>query len=275
MPRLSSVADAGKDIRGENQVMDQSGAVDRVFAVITGVVMAAADVDFAGADERVKAGVGIFELRRCVAWIFLGRSRDLRDDFLGALEFEIRNFGGSGVAGIVNESRKGQDVVRAAALVVKTERVSAREIGQSSIIYLKRIRGTHSGNTQPIGAPCVEFGKIGLINELIRCGRISEAAIRTGREISFENAFAICGVNDLEGLLGGNFHFAEAAKVIADHRLFRELGLVADFVDVDGGIEAKRIGFGRKRNVFSPKIFGVVLHDNLGGGGDGVLQFQI
>ena len=64
MPRLSSAATPGSESAAEHQGMNQARAVDRVFAVIARVVMAAGNINGALPHEREQLCRRAGELRR-------------------------------------------------------------------------------------------------------------------------------------------------------------------------------------------------------------------
>ena len=62
----------------------------------------------------------------------------------------------------------------------------------------------------------------------------------------------VIGIHELEGL-GGDGQFAEAAQVIADHRLRGHAGFVALLVDVDGGAVTQGVRRGGKLQAGRPE----------------------
>src|SRR5207249_9221788 len=133
--------------------MNKTGTVDRVFAVVAGIVMAAGGIKRALAHEGKKLRRGAGE-RRC-ALRSVVRVRDLR---------VVRNriprkaerrrghddAGGSSVANVASEARVGHYIIGPATLVVKAERVSAREGHANAFTDHERQGSSHARNDQTI-----------------------------------------------------------------------------------------------------------------------------
>src|SRR5690242_8433557 len=100
--------------------MDERGAIDGVFAVVTRIVVATANVHPALANERIKRGVHTQKLRGTMAWIFLRTVGHALNHLLGRLEGSSGHFGGRQMTRLVGEAGKGQGVGAAATLVIQT-----------------------------------------------------------------------------------------------------------------------------------------------------------
>src|SRR5437870_656312 len=107
--------------------MNEGSAVDRVFAVIARVVMAAMNIDRPFIHERVQASGNIFQRGRRVARVLSRIGGFLLQDTIDLLELagHIGHFGRSSVARFVGEASEGQLVRRAATLVVNSEGVGS------------------------------------------------------------------------------------------------------------------------------------------------------
>ena len=65
--QIIQIADAREHISGKNEEVNERSAIDRVFAIIAGIVVAAAQIDGSLVDEGIKTGSDILQLRRRVA----------------------------------------------------------------------------------------------------------------------------------------------------------------------------------------------------------------
>src|SRR5207247_6214818 len=119
-------ARAGKSVRREDQIMNQGRAVDRVFAVITGVVMAAGDVNGPFIYKRIELRRFVREQRRALRQIArIGSPSIVRDPVPREWKGRGRRRAGGwrGVAGTMDKTRERLRVARAPRLVINSQRV--------------------------------------------------------------------------------------------------------------------------------------------------------
>src|SRR5947199_132963 len=107
--------------------MNETGAVNGVLAIIAGVMMSAAHIDFSPAHKRIQAGLRIFKLGSGMARIVSPIRARLRQKKLCMAEIQSWNLGQIGVAGSVDKAGIGQFIPQAAPLVIYTQGVSPRQ----------------------------------------------------------------------------------------------------------------------------------------------------
>ena len=103
--------------------MNQLCGVDDILAVVSGVVMASADVNFTFAAERIES------VARTVEWgcrlLFVIFVRDRPYKVPNLLVAGLGHFCEAGVAGGVLESGKGQADLATTSLVIESQRVGS------------------------------------------------------------------------------------------------------------------------------------------------------
>src|SRR5690349_8663835 len=120
--------------------MNQTRTVNRIFAVIPGVVMTAGNIDAPLVRERIKAGRDILQtwggVTRVVRIIF----RLISEEILRVEKLRIhrRNLRGCGVAPFMRVASERNRVLRAATLVIEAKRKSSGELCGHPAIDAKR-----------------------------------------------------------------------------------------------------------------------------------------
>src|ERR1043165_1612505 len=110
--------------------MDQLRAVPGVFAVITGVMMAAGNIHRPGGHEWIELCRLVGEQRRDLPRIIgIGGDPVARDDVPGAAERRLRtgHSGWRSMAGIVDKARVRERIACATTLFIQSEFVGTRE----------------------------------------------------------------------------------------------------------------------------------------------------
>lgn len=255
---IIEVAGAGKGIGGQDEGMDEGGAVDGVLAVIACVVMTAGDVEFSLANEGEETGGDIGQGRSGMAGLVLGIGSGVSEEFGGGIVGFCGDVDGVGVTGAVSEAGEGKVVWGAAALVEQAEGVGAGESAGDVGVDLEWEGDAEAWDKETIFAGSVEIGKIGFPDGLI--GAEGEPDIGPEGELSFENGLAGFGFEELKGKgLSWERQFAEAAEIIAGHGFFGVAWDVADLVDMDDGAEAHGVGVGLELSVGGPDAAAGVL----------------
>ena len=233
---------AGNGVGGEHEHVREGGAVYGVFAVVTGVVVAAGDIDHAFVDERIELGRLAVELGRGVAGV--GGEVAVFSGNGGPRERKSarrrRHLGGRDVADVVDETGERHDVVRATALLIQPERVGAEERHRDALVDRERERGAEAGDDELVATGRGEGTEIRLEDFLVGRGRVNVADIGAEREGAGVGDGGGAGVDEGEAESGGDVEFAEIAKEGADHGFLRQAGDVALLVDVDRGTVAQR-----------------------------------
>jgi hypothetical protein len=246
---------AGQCVGGEDEVVNELGAIDGVLGIIAGVVVAARDVNGTLVDVGIELGGGIFEAGSGLGGIEAGGI--VRDSLPGVCEIGLRegNAGGCHVAGGMSKAGVRERIGSAATLVVDPEGVGAGEIHRNAIGDGERERGAEAGNDEAVNAGSIEGAEIGFIDALIGERRVGEARIGALHEPAVIHHGATGCVHEREGGEAdkADIHFAEAAEIIADHCLFRARRHVPFLVHVDGGAVAEGIGGGGEDNVRGPE----------------------
>src|SRR6476661_8003749 len=93
------------------------------------------------------------------------------------------------MAETVGETGKGQDIVRAAALMVQTERIGAGKGSERSATNFERIRGAETRKLEPIAPGLIECTEICFHHGLIRRRIIRKAFVLPRAQFAFENCF--------------------------------------------------------------------------------------
>jgi hypothetical protein len=137
--------------------------------------------------------------------------------------------------------------------MVKTQGISACEAHAYALVDAEGHRPAHAGNYQTVLAGRGETREIRLIHLLVGRRSVFVARVPSRGQRSLEDLGAGGGIHQVESRIGGNGHFAQAAGVITDHRLFGVSWQVAFLVHMDGRVESQGIGCGDKLHVGSPK----------------------
>ena len=232
--QIIQISSTGKIVRCKRQVVNQLRRIDRVFAVIPCIMVATGNINGTRAQDRVKLG---FHRSHPVAGVAVTIAA--RDGAPGILKF--RGTGGDAgcrnMAGRVGVAAVGQRQGDPTALVVEPLSVHPGKVKGHVRINLERQRAPKPVDFKLIVAGGFDGREVGGHDFLIGQGRGVEANVCTGGEDASEDNGTGGGVNDSEGC-GGNVQFTGAAKVVADHRLFRSAGGIPDLVDVDRRVAA-------------------------------------
>jgi hypothetical protein len=195
---IIELRDAGEDVGGEDQMMDERSAVDRVFAVVAGIMMAAAHIDRAVVDEGIEASGDVLELGSGVARVVFAVGAFFGERFVYRFEFvrHARDFGGSGMARAMGKPGEGQGVIRSATLMIKAEGVGAGEGAGHAVIDEKRKRGAEAGDEQAIFTWSYKSGEVHFKNALVT-GE-GEPLVRARGEDAGEHGVVGMGIEELE-----------------------------------------------------------------------------
>ena len=166
---------SAEGVRRKHQIMYQRRAVDRVLAVISGVVMTSGYIHLSLVHKRI-------ELRRLVGEPRSALPRIVRIDLHRVVRNRVprerkrglrrRNCRPRRVTGVVHKARVRQRIVRPASLVIQSQGVGPREPHRDALIDQKRQRRAQSGHHQFVLPGVGKPAEIGLENILVRQGRI-------------------------------------------------------------------------------------------------------
>ena len=215
-------------------MVNQLRGIDRVFAVVARIVVPTGNINGTGAQDRVKLGFHRSHPVVVAAVSIVGGY-----GIPGILKF--RGTGGDAgcrnMAGRVGVAAVWQRQGDPTALVVEPLSVHPGKVKGHVRINLERQRTSEPVDFKLIVAGGFDGREVGCHDFLIGQGRGIEANVCTGGEDASEDNGTGGGVNDSEGC-GGNVQFTGAAKVVADHRLFRSAGGIPDLVDVNRRVAA-------------------------------------
>ena len=232
--QIIQISSTGKIVRCKRQMVNQLCRIDRVFAVIPGIMVATGNINGTRAQDRVKLGFHRSHPVAVAAVTIVGG-----DGIPGVLKF--RGTGGDAgcrnMAGRVGVAAVGQRQGHPTALVVEPLSVHPGKVKGHVRINLERQRTSKPVDFKLIVAGGFEGRKVGGHDFLIGQGRRIEANVSTGGEDASEGSGTRGGVNDSEGC-GGYVQFTAATKVVADHCLFWSAGEIPDLVDVDRRVAA-------------------------------------
>ena len=231
--------------------MNQARAVDGVLAVVAGVVVTARDIDRTLPHEREENRArrqGRRSLHRIIGIKVAAVAGD-RVPGEGVRGSGQGNAGRCRVARVMIEPCERHGRVRAATLMIQTQRVGAGEVHADAVIDQERQRRAHPRDHQPVLARRLEATEIGLIHLLVRRRAVGPTGVGTSRQRPREHGGAAIGIDDLEAAGGRDSHLAQVADIIADHRFLGEVRQVAFLIDVDGWIVTQRIGRGDELRV--------------------------
>ncbi len=270
--------DAGKRIDREHEVMNQAGAVDRVLAVIAGVMVAAGYVDGSLIDERKELRGRARERGGNLRWVVrverVGVAGD-RGPGKGIGRRRGGHTGRRGVAFVMNKARVGQCRVGAAALMIKAQGVGAGKGHSQSRIDREGQRSAQDRHHQAILAGRVEAREIRLINALVRRRVVGVTDVRSLRECSLKYLRAGGRVHQVEAAARRNRHLAQATRVIPNHGLLGEIGHVTLLIHMNGRAEPQGINRRRERRSRRPERAVQVLHLDCLIVGERLRQLQI
>ncbi len=173
----------GKRVGGEQQVMDELSRVDRVLAVVTGVMVPTPDVKSAMPNGRIER---IFQASKSWSWMirsincFHSASLEPRIDRRGPPR--LRYLRRREMTGTVGEPRIRQSIRSPAALVIQTQRVGSRVGRRDAIPNAKRGGQAKPWDSEPIESRSVQRTEIRRSDLLVGWRVARHPAIRTGTQ---------------------------------------------------------------------------------------------
>ena len=157
--------------------------------------------------------------------------------------------------------------------MINAQSVGAGKRAGHSLVDSEWKRDAQAFDAKPVFAWCFEIGEIRLQNLLI--SGIGKSLVRARAQRPQEHFLPGVRVKNLKLRRAGRpgVHLAEAAKVIAHHRLLGEARQVARLIDMQNGAPAQGIIGGRESHVGRPKIVSGVRHCHDKVFTDGLRQF--
>ena len=235
---------AGERVCGEDQVVDEARGIDRVFAVIAGVVVPAAHVHLPGFDDRVEAVGGRLHDRRGVLGIF-GRIGARALDVLVVRGFRRDDLRRCGVRRTVGEARERlQRPRRPIFLVINPQRIRAGHQPGPLDIDPEWQRRAHTRHGENVMARLRELRKIR--REHVLVGRLAETDVRPRRQVPFERLLPGRQIHQRKLLLGDR-QFPGASEIIPGIPELRPGSGIGVLIDVERGVEPPGLGARRPR----------------------------